>query len=90
MQLVVLGAGSFVGDMTFIRGTAATTRTATVAAMTPVTALRVSNAYFRRVVSSDVLARMKAETEVKDKLTEKTIADDQQVGCSRLMNTAFD
>lgn len=79
LQLVVLGAGSFIGDMTVISDKSGALRKATVAALTPLTALRITNARFRRIVSLEVLERMRAVAAEKDVLTKHTIAEEKEV-----------
>ena len=80
MQLVALAAGSCIGDMTVVADAGAV-RSATVAAMTQVMALHITNARFRRIVPPDVLQRMRTVATKKDVLTKNALAEDHEVWC---------
>jgi CRP-like cAMP-binding protein len=77
MQLVLVGAGAFIGDMTLLN--ASSTRSASVMALTEVYALRVSNALFLRIVPQSTLDRMRDVVEQKEIITRQHMQDDVAV-----------
>jgi hypothetical protein len=74
MQLVMLGAGSFVGDMSLLYPERYAVRSATAIAMGTVTAVRCSIRRFKSLVQASTLARMKAIAEQKADLTSRRLA----------------
>jgi CRP-like cAMP-binding protein len=74
MQLVMLGAGSFVGDMSLLYPERYAVRSATAIAMGTVTAMRCSIRRFKSLVQVSTLARMKVIAEQKADLTSRQLA----------------
>jgi hypothetical protein len=79
LQLVVLGMRSFIGDMSLTGSSTLCYRSATVAALTQVVAMRISIARFTKVTPPEVLARMRAACVTKDVMTKKTMDEDKEV-----------
>jgi CRP-like cAMP-binding protein len=74
MQLVLLGAGAFIGDMTLLN--ASSIRSASVAALTEVYTLRISNTLFLRLVPQTTLDHMRDIVEQKEIMTRQHLQDD--------------
>jgi hypothetical protein len=91
MEVVILGAGTFIGDMALAQPDRAAVRTATVVAMTQVVTMRISLERFKAVVPRRTLDRMREIAAQKGVLTTKRVEHEVSRVCilSRLLSEVW-
>jgi CRP-like cAMP-binding protein len=75
VQLVLLGIGSIIGDMSLTQTSQGARRSATVVVLTPVVTMLITIARFVRVVPPHVLESLRIAAEQKERLTQKHLQE---------------